>query len=177
MTKDFSKGNQHGHEDGKEGDNHLAMRSVKRLFQPDQLLPGAENRHGEYRRGYLTGFEDEVRVTHVTVSSAPATPSSANPGASAMSHATSYAYQIELLQHLKQYLADFQERLLGVSANYQRKVDELHGEGGWMDETHRDFAENQLDVTRAMIANLVNHIAENDIPAVEREIGRLEPFL
>ena len=87
--------------------------------------------------------------------------------------ATSFSHQIELLQQLKQYLGDFQERLLGVSANYQRKVDELHG-AGMMDETYARYVENELAQTQAMIARLVEHISLSDIPKVEREISYLE---
>lgn len=93
-------------------------------------------------------------------------------GGSSMS-ATSFSHQIELLQQLKQYLGDFQERLLGVSANYQRKVDELHG-AGMMDETYIRYVENELAQTQALIARLVDHISASDIPKVEREISYLE---
>ena len=100
-----------------------------------------------------------------------ATYSTLNRGSS-MS-ATSFSHQVELLQNLKQYLGDFQERLLGVAANYQRKVDELHG-AGMMDETYARYIENELAQTQAMIARLVDHISASDIPTVEREISYLE---
>ncbi|WGZ92737.1 MAG: hypothetical protein QJT81_12840 [Candidatus Thiothrix putei] len=100
-----------------------------------------------------------------------ATYSTLNRGSS-MS-ATSFSHQVELLQNLKQYLGDFQERLLGVSANYQRKVDELHC-AGMMDETYARYIENELAQTQAMIARLVDHISASDIPTVEREISYLE---
>ena len=170
MSKDFSNGNQHGHEDGKTGDNRLASRSVKRLFKADQVILGAENRHDEYRRGYTTGFEDEVRTKKVTTENHNST------GNLPMSSEQSFAHQIELLENLNQYLENFQERLLGVSANYQKKVGELH-EGGLMDETHRDFVEQQLEPTQAMIQQLIEHIGDNNLPAVKREIAYLEPKL
>lgn len=96
-------------------------------------------------------------------------------GGSSMS-ATSFSHQIELLQNLKQYLGDFQERLLGVSANYQRKVDELHG-AGMMDETYARYVENELAQTQDLIRRLVEHIDANDIPKVESEISYLEQKL
>jgi len=34
VSKDYSKGNKDGHEDGKSGDNHLAFRGAKRLLNP-----------------------------------------------------------------------------------------------------------------------------------------------
>jgi hypothetical protein len=62
MNRDFTQGLSHGHKDGEDGNNDLPVRALKRLFKPDQLLPGAPNRHDEYRRGYVQGFEDETRV-------------------------------------------------------------------------------------------------------------------
>ena len=101
-----------------------------------------------------------------------ATTHSTLSGGSSMA-ATSFSHQIELLQQLKQYLGDFQERLMGVSGNYQRKVDELHG-AGMMDETHARYVANELAQTKALIARLVEHISASDIPTVEREIRYLE---
>ena len=87
--------------------------------------------------------------------------------------ATSFSHQIELLQQLKHYLGDFQERLLGVSGNYQRKLDELHS-AGMMDETYARYVATELAETQAFIARLVEHISHSDIPKVEREISYLE---
>lgn len=93
-------------------------------------------------------------------------------GGSSMA-ATSFSHQIELLQQLKHYLGDFQERLLGVSGNYQRKLDELHS-AGMMDETYARYVATELAETQALIARLVEHISHSDIPKVEREISYLE---
>jgi len=90
-----------------------------------------------------------------------------------MSATTSFAHQIELLQELKQYLSDFQDRLVGVSLKYQRKVEELH-QAGMMDETYSRYTENELTETQALMARLVEHIDANDIPKVESEISYLE---
>jgi len=93
-----------------------------------------------------------------------------------MSSPTSFSHQIELLIQLKQYLGDFQARLLGVSSNYQRKIDELHG-AGMMDETANRYIENELAQTQALIARLVEHIGASDIPKVASEISFLEQKL
>jgi hypothetical protein len=98
-------------------------------------------------------------------------------GGHSMSGDQNLAHQIELLQHLKAYLGEFQERLLGVSANYQRKVDHLHDEARLMDESYRRLVEHGLEPTRSLIRQLVDHISENDIPAVEREIAYYEQGL
>jgi hypothetical protein len=87
--------------------------------------------------------------------------------------ATSFSHQIALLHDLKQYLIQFQERLQGVSLNYQRKVDDLY-QAGMMNETYNRYVENELAQTRALMAKLVEHIDESDIPRVEREIAYLE---
>lgn len=62
MAKDYSNGYTQGQEDGKDGDNKLAMRSFKRLLNIGTWLPGAENRDAQFRTGYLAGFEDKVRI-------------------------------------------------------------------------------------------------------------------
>lgn len=93
-----------------------------------------------------------------------------------MANANAFAGQIELLQNLRQYLLDFQERLDMVSQKYASKLEALH-EAGLMDEIHRDFVEEQLEPTRAMIRHLINHIGYNDIPEVEKLISRLEEWL
>jgi hypothetical protein len=89
---------------------------------------------------------------------------------------TNYAYQIDLLNQLKSFLGQFQERLKIESNNYKNKVDELHGEG-LMDETYRDFVEQQLEPTRDQLKKLIEHIENEDIPAVEKAIRDIEPFL
>jgi hypothetical protein len=129
----------------------------------------------EYRLGYAAGFDEAIGGDRLTLKHTELITNTPMTGATNVPNATSYAYQIELLENLKQYLTDFQERLLAVSANYQRKVDALHDEGGLMDETYRDFVEQQLEPTRVMIARLVEHIGNYDIPAVQNEINYLEP--
>ncbi len=85
----------------------------------------------------------------------------------------SYSHQIELLQNLQSYLGEFQERLLGVSSNYARKVDNLHAEG-MMLETYERYAENELQETQQLIRRLVDHISQSDIPAVKRAVELCE---
>jgi hypothetical protein len=170
MSKDFSNGNKHGHEDGKQGENRLASRAFKRFLQIDQILPGAENRHDEYRRGYLTGFEDEVRVIHTD-----SLTHSQNQGIKTM--AKSFAHQTQLLSELKTFLGQFQQRLESVSNSYRNKIELLHDEGELMDETYRDFVQEQLEPTQDLIKKLIEHIEYNDIPAVQKAINDIEPFL
>jgi len=106
-----------------------------------------------------------------TIEAVRATVHSILTGESFMSN--SFAHQKELLFNLKSYLSQFQQRLIGVSASYQSKLDELHA-AGMMDETYQSFLENELAQTQAMIRNLVEHIGGNDIPKVQKEIDFLE---
>jgi hypothetical protein len=92
-------------------------------------------------------------------------------GGSPMSN--SFAHQKELLLNLKQYLSQFQERLLGVSGSYQSTLDELHS-AGMMDETYARYVQNELAQTQTLISRLVEHIGATDIPRVEKEISFLE---
>ena len=160
------KGYTQGQQDGSDGDNKLAMRSAQRLVTDiGSWLPGADNRDHQYRAGYRAGFHDKVRIIQTTTA----------PEGS-MSSTTSFAHQIDLLDELEKYLSDFQERLMGVSANYQRKVDGLH-QAGMMGETYYRYVENELAQTQAMIAKLVEHISASDIPTVQGEIAYLEQKL
>lgn len=134
-----------------------------------------------HNTAYDKGYDwQQAKAAGVFSSESDVTSKQSNPpiqGNASMSNAMSFAHQIELLQNLKQFLSEFQDRLIGASANYQNKVDRLHGEHGLMDETYRDYVEQQLEPTRQMIARLVEHIGDSDIPAVEREIAYLEPKL
>lgn len=93
-----------------------------------------------------------------------------------MSQATSYARQIELLSHLRQSLIQCQEDMWNNALNYQKAIEFLHGEG-MMDETYRDFVSEQVEPTCALIRQLVDHIGDSDIPAVDREIAFLDQKL
>jgi hypothetical protein len=145
MNRDYAEGLKHGHTDGKGGDNNLPARAAKRLIKLDQLLPGATNRHDEYTRGYKQGNEDEQRVRMAAASG-----SLSNLSIQEMSMSTSdvrnhvpnqvhgvmggggqtrIAEQLEMLYGLKQYLQAFQEKLNTQSFFYQKKVDELAGDG------------------------------------------------
>jgi hypothetical protein len=97
-------------------------------------------------------------------------------GNQSMSQGTSYAEQIELLQQLQAYLGEFQERLLGVSANYARKVDGLRA-AGMMRETYEHYVDNELQETQQFIRRLVDHISQSDIPAVKRAVEHCEKGL
>jgi len=172
MAKDFYEGYKLGALDGKSGDNKLASRSFKRLVSKiGSWLPGAENRDAQFREGYLTGFNDKVRTIQTSNIAPNNTTLPATGGT--MSSSTSFSHQVELLLGLKQYLNDFQDRLSGVSANYERKLNELHG-AGLMEETYQRYSANELTQTKAMIARLIEHIEQSDLPAVNKEIAYLE---
>jgi hypothetical protein len=170
-------GQQAGYRDGRQGIPQLPSHPTEPVIQVNPQTLDSNVPEDEYRLGYIAGFDEAVGGQRAVVQKTDFIPSNTPTGGNAVSEATNFGYQIELLYNLKQYLTDFQERLLGVSANYQRKVDALHNEGGMMDEIHRDFVEQQLEPTRMLIARLVEHIGDNDIPAVQTMIQRLEEFL
>lgn len=179
MSKDRFKGAKLGTTDGETGHNRLALRSFQRMGKLTSWLPGAANRDQEFREGYKQAFQDRIRtirtIQPIPVNTVSGATASTSQGVS-MSNETSFIHQVELLSNLKQYLNDFQERLLGVSANYANKVDALHG-AGMMEETYQAFSARELSETRAMIQRLVDHIEANDIPAVEKEINYLSQKL
>ena len=86
---------------------------------------------------------------------------------------TSFDYQIELAEELKKYLHGFQDRLSYVGQKYREYSDNLY-EAGMLDEPHRNFSENYMEVTVQKIDSLVAQINECDIPFVERYIAGLE---
>lgn len=101
-------------------------------------------------------------------------PLSLNTSSGEQTMANSIEHQLELLHSLKNYLENFQEKLLGVSENYQRKVDALESENNLISNIHRNYSEQQLEPTRNALSNVVNQISDNDIPAIERYIAWLE---
>ena len=87
--------------------------------------------------------------------------------------ATSLDYQIQLAEELRRYLHGFQDRLGYVAQSYRSYSDKLY-EAGMLDEPHRNFSENYMEVTVQKIGSLVEQINECDIPFVERYIAELE---
>jgi hypothetical protein len=199
MNRDYNDGLQNGHTDGQGGENRLPSRALKRLFQPDQLLPGATNRHDEYRRGYVQGFEDETRLktAATSLSQQPYHPLNihTNPE-TAMStqdlrhnvptqvHQSlsrtggngggwrEYSTQLDLLYQTKQFLEALQERLHASGAMYQNYTDRLDQEQMMMDPLRR-ITEN-MESTRQAISRLIEQIGTQDIPTVMTEIANIE---
>ena len=80
--------------------------------------------------------------------------------------------QIELAEDLKRYLHGFQERLRLAAQSYQQKSNTLY-EAGMFDEFQMKF-EQYVQQTTRLIANVVEHINESDIPFIERYKAKLE---
>ena len=190
MNNDYSKGMLHGHTDGKVGDNNLPSRAAKRLLKLDQLLPGAENRHDEYRRGYMQGFEDESRIraasesVSLTISPLQEISMSTNDvrhNVPSQVHGIvsgsgggqpRFDMQLEMLRNLKQYLQAFQEKLNTQSTFYQKFVDDLSGDG-MIVEMHQKI-EIEMMQTRQNLQNVISQIEGSDLPEVNKWIAYLE---
>ncbi len=174
MNRDYAEGLKHGHTDGESGDNKLPVRALKRLAKLDQLLPGATNRHAEYSRGYKQGNEDEQRLRSAAASGALSNITSQGNLMSTNNGGGQprFDIQLEMLQHLKQYLQAFQEKLHTQSMFYQKKVDELAGDGIILD-IHQKI-EVEMQQTRQNLANVIAQIEQSDLPEVNKWIAYLE---
>ncbi len=198
MSRDYAKGLADGHTDGQTGDNHLPSRALKRLFQPDQLLPGAENRHDQYRKGYLQGHEDETRLrsaaaslnhqpliqepsdmsTHDLRHSVPQSVHNTliSPSATYTSGGGgSIEEQLVLLQRMREYLHTLSHFLDSQSNAYQSRVDQVGGDG-LLREMHNDI-DNDMQHTRQRLRQMILEIEGNDIATVGRWINKLESLL
>lgn len=176
MNKDYAKGLTDGHSDGQTGDNRLPSRALNRLLQPDQLLPGAQNRHDQYRKGYAQGNEDEGRLR----SAAASVNNQALHQESAMSYQAggtsgSIDEQLQLLQRMREYLHTLNEFLDNQSNVYQSRVDQVGGDG-LLREMHNEI-DNDMQQTRQRIRQMILEIESNDMATVSRWIGKLESLL
>ena len=168
----YAKGAEQAFKDvdaGKPKDARGVVHQFKALFWGDDAIDS-------YIKGYNEGYEKAILKEH-NVFYPPSEPTgtvsiTSTKGGQAMSQG-SYNDQIELLQNLQSYLGEFQERLLGVSSNYARKVDNLRADG-MMLETYERYAENELQETQQLILRLVDHISQSDIPAVKRAVELCE---
>lgn len=193
MNKDYTHGLADGHADGQTGDNRLPSRALNRLFQIDQLLPGAENRHDQYRKGYVQGNEDEGRLrsaaaslnhqplmpepnmsTHDLRHSVPQsvhnTLTYPTPGGG-----SSIEEQLQLLRRMQEYLNTLNDFLDNQSNVYQSKADQVGGDG-LLREMHNDIA-NNMQHTRQRMRQMILEIESNDMATVGRWIGKLESLL
>jgi hypothetical protein len=173
----FAKGSEQAFKDveaGKPKDARGVVRHFKAWFWGDDGIDS-------YIKGYNEGYEKAILKEH-NVFYPPAEPPSGagstihDQGGQSMSQGTSYDEQISLLEHLQAYLLNFQDGLATVSANYANKVNAL-GDSGMMRETYKAFSGQQLAETRQLIQNLVQHIDQDDIPAVKKEIQNCQEAL
>jgi len=81
--------------------------------------------------------------------------------------------QVLLAENLKRYLCGLQERLNHSAQSYQQKCNVLC-ETGMMEETLQKFEQEYVQQTIKLIAQLVEHINNFDIPFVEKYIAKFE---
>lgn len=184
----YREGGEHGAIDAATGKGkRYVIRNIRYALRPGFYLPGGSERYSEYRRGYNERYEDFIRWRSPMNPALPAgtitetdksnlSTQRSYPGGENMSESNSYARQIELMSHLRESLIACQEEILDMSRQYQKALDYVY-DAGMMEETYKDFDDNIIPATRDMINNLSNHIRDNDIPAVDREIAFLEQKL
>lgn len=90
-----------------------------------------------------------------------------------MANKTSYTYQKELLVRLKEQLEIFKEDLSSASMNYKIAIQNLHDQGGLMDETYDEYNVNYLRPTIETINGMIERMEIEDIAFVEKEIDFL----
>ena len=90
-----------------------------------------------------------------------------------MAKQTSYDYQIQLAEGLKNSLNNLQESLYAASRAYWSKSNDLN-QAGMMDETYNRFVQEYVSETARKIEDAAKQINERDIPFIEKHIAYLE---
>lgn len=90
-----------------------------------------------------------------------------------MASRTSYTYQKELLNRLKETLEVFREDMSNVARNYKNAVQNLHDNEGLMDETYDEYYVNYLNPTVEVLNNILERIDTEDVAFIDKEINFL----
>lgn len=90
-----------------------------------------------------------------------------------MGNKTSYLYQKELLNRLKETLEIFREDMSNVARNYKNSVQNLHDTEGLMDETFDEYYVNYLNPTVEILNSILERIDTEDLSFIEKEINFL----
>lgn len=90
-----------------------------------------------------------------------------------MASRTSYTYQKELLNRLKETLEIFREDMSNVARNYKNAVQNLHDNEGLMDETYDEYYVNYLNPTVEILNSILERIDTEDVSFIEKEINFL----
>lgn len=89
-----------------------------------------------------------------------------------MSSKTSYAYQKELLNRLRETLEIFREDMSNVARNYKGSVQDLQADG-LMDETYNEYYVNYLNPTVDMLNSILERMDNEELGFIEKEINFL----
>ncbi len=90
-----------------------------------------------------------------------------------MASRTSYTYQKELLNRLKETLEVFREDMSNVARNYKNSVQNLHDNEGLMDETYDEYYVNYLNPTVEILNSILERIDTEDVSFIDKEINFL----
>ena len=156
--KNFEKGYRDGEDDQSSGEGKSVFwRPVSRLLKPDQILPGAENRFGQYIEGYGKGFEDSARSYNSKHSKQQTT----SQGATQMSGSSpqSLANQLGWCVTSRDYLTNLQGEIKYLGREYYNHIEQLRG-CHYLDEPLRKLRPLMLAFVQAA-DEVVKHI-ENE---------------
>lgn len=167
--KNFERGYQHGQDDAESGSGKSTfVRPIKRLLQPDALLPGFGNRFDSYQGGYGKGFEDKTRTINTSSQSSSGT----GDGMSIQS----LAHQLELLEDLNGYLKSVQDQVDSMRREYASKVEGLR-DAGMMIERHDRLHRQVFNPTESVMLRFIEHLQERDLTVVRQTMARVEAEL
>ena len=173
---DFENGVEHGHEDRAAGKgNCLASRSLKRALSLDQLLPGAENRHDQYRGGYVKGQTDDL--TWINVASGATMGSQIGGGKGGCMSADSIERQLQMLHVTKENLKALKKHIGELRDQYKSQINHAENNGFFSNATkvlskHHSVFSSHIDELKDMLGDQYNELGEQ-----EEKLRRLRDFI
>lgn len=172
--KNWEKGYRDGETDQAGGKGKSTfVRPLKRLFKPDQLFPGSQNRFDNYLGGYNTGFEDSVRSFNirggasqdVTGNSQGITGSQERSGA--MESTQSLSNQLGWCITSRDYLTNLQEEIKHVGRQYYQCIEELRG-AEYVNELLRQLHPMMLEFVQ-LADDVVRHIDSEHLSYINNQ--------
>jgi hypothetical protein len=170
---------QHGSETAKadDGENKLALRALQELAKNGfGLIPGAQNREDEFRRGYSETYEalarDAQRDVPVHETSSTAANSPSTQGGSTMATNQTVEQQIALLKEMGRYIWQLKNALEQASTTYDTAMKGMEGRG--MDATVSQFYDVHVVPLQNHLKLAEDGLADEALPSLQKIIQYLE---